>query len=137
MLKLKTERNQDPRFFRNPSKKDRCIRKSIRQISSAWTWNKVHVVEYEHALGKVALLRRIFNVGPFEVSGSNEVINNQMFDYTNESKYVVKEGLPLDDIDFQILKIAGPFCLQDNQGIRLVRITTTRQKYTMQGILEK
>jgi penicillin amidase len=50
------------------------------------------VVEYEHALGKVALLRRIFNVGPFEVSGSNEV-NNQMFDYTNESKYVVKEGV--------------------------------------------
>jgi penicillin amidase len=28
---------------------------------------------------------------PFEVSGSNEVINNQMFD-TNESKHVVKEG---------------------------------------------
>jgi penicillin amidase len=25
----------------------------------AWTWNKVHVVEYEHALGKVALLRSI------------------------------------------------------------------------------
>jgi penicillin amidase len=51
------------------------------------------VVEYEHALGKVALLRRIFNVGPFEVSGSNEVINNQMFDYTNESKHVVKRAL--------------------------------------------
>jgi penicillin amidase len=33
----------------------------------------------------------------FEVSGSNEVINNQMFDYTNESKYVVKEGL-LDEL---------------------------------------
>jgi penicillin amidase len=58
----------------------------------AWTWNKVHVVEYEHPLGKVAMLRKIFNVGPFEVSGSNEVINNQMFDYTNESKYVVKGG---------------------------------------------
>jgi penicillin amidase len=38
----------------------------------------------------VAALRKIFNVGPFEVSGSNEVINNQMFDYTNEGKYVVK-----------------------------------------------
>jgi penicillin amidase len=36
--------------------------------------------------------RKIFNVGPFEVSGSNEVINNQMFDYTNEGKYVVKFG---------------------------------------------
>jgi hypothetical protein len=68
MLKLKTERNQDPRFFRNPSKKDRCIRNQLGK--SPWTRNKVHVVEYEHALGKV-LLRRIFNVGPFEVSGSN------------------------------------------------------------------
>jgi penicillin amidase len=58
------------------------------------------VVEYEHALGKVALLRRIFNVGPFEVSGSNEVINNQMFDYTNESKHVVKEGSSRRVIDF-------------------------------------
>jgi penicillin amidase len=34
------------------------------------------VVEYEHALGKVCF-GRIF-VGPFEVSGSNEVINNQI-----------------------------------------------------------
>ncbi|WP_367756991.1 penicillin acylase family protein [Flavobacterium sp. WC2430] len=57
-----------------------------------WTWNKVHVVEYEHPLGKIAVLRKFFNVGPFEVSGSNEVINNQMFDYSNEEKYVVKGG---------------------------------------------
>jgi hypothetical protein len=48
-------------------------------------------------------------VGPFEVSGSNEVINNQMFDYTNESKYIVKEVRPLEELlIFQILKIAGP-----------------------------
>ena len=57
-----------------------------------WTWNKVHVVEYEHPLGKIAALRKIFNVGPFEVSGSNEVINNQMFDYSNEEKYTIKGG---------------------------------------------
>jgi penicillin amidase len=89
-VETKTERNQDPRFFRNPSKK-RSLYENQLGKSVPWTWNKVHVVEYEHALGKVALLRRIFNVGPFEVSGSNEVINNQMFDYTNESKHVVKE----------------------------------------------
>jgi len=57
-----------------------------------WNWNKVHVVEYEHPLGKVAALRKIFNVGPFKVSGSNEVINNQMFNYTNDGKYVVTGG---------------------------------------------
>ncbi|HEY4617744.1 MAG TPA: penicillin acylase family protein [Flavobacterium sp.] len=68
------------------------LEKQLGSSVSDWTWNKVHVVEYEHPLGKVAALRKIFNVGPFEVSGSNEVINNQMFDYTNEGKYVVKGG---------------------------------------------
>jgi penicillin amidase len=55
------------------------------------------VVEYEHPLGKVAMLRKIFNE-IFEVSGSNEVINNQMFDYTNDSKYIVKEVRPLEGL---------------------------------------
>jgi hypothetical protein len=58
-----------------------------------------------------------------------------MFDYTNESKHVVKGGPSSRRvIDFQILKIAGPY---RTIRVRLVRITTTRQKYTMQGILEK
>ncbi|MFT5713813.1 MAG: penicillin amidase [Flavobacterium sp.] len=68
------------------------LEKQLGNSVSDWTWNKVHIVEYEHPLGKVAALRKIFNVGPFAVSGSNEVINNQMFDYTNEGKYVVKGG---------------------------------------------
>jgi penicillin amidase len=68
------------------------LEKQLGNSVSNWTWNKVHVVEYEHPLGKVAALRKIFNVGPFEVAGSNEVINNQMFDYTNEGKYVIKGG---------------------------------------------
>ena len=57
-----------------------------------WTWNKVHTVEHEHPLGKVALLRGIFNVGPFEVSGSTEVINNLFFDFTADGNYNVKGG---------------------------------------------
>jgi penicillin amidase len=69
-----------------------ALEEQLGKTVSDWTWDKVHVVEYQHPLGKVAMLRKIFNVGPFEVSGSNEVINNQMFDYTNESKYVVKGG---------------------------------------------
>jgi penicillin amidase len=44
-------------------------------------------------LGEWPHCEKIFNVGPFEVSGSNEVINNQMFDYTNEGKYVVKVAI--------------------------------------------
>ncbi|WP_035668304.1 penicillin acylase family protein [Flavobacterium sp. 83] len=68
------------------------LEKQLGNSVPAWTWNKVHVLEHQHPLGKVSALRRIFNVGPFEVSGSNEVINNQFFDYTDEANYVVKGG---------------------------------------------
>lgn len=68
------------------------LEKQLGNSVPAWTWNKVHVLEHQHPLGKVAALRRIFNVGPFEVPGSNEVINNQFFDYTDEANYVVKGG---------------------------------------------
>lgn len=68
------------------------LEKQLGNAVPAWTWNKVHILEHQHPLGKVAALRRIFNVGPFEVPGTNEVINNQFFDYTDEAKYVVKGG---------------------------------------------
>jgi penicillin amidase len=68
------------------------LEKQLGNSVQDWTWNKVHIVEYEHPLGKVAALRKIFNVGPFEVAGSNGVINNQMFDYSNDGDYVVNGG---------------------------------------------
>jgi penicillin amidase len=61
-------------------------------LVTAWTWSKVHTVEHQHPLGKIAVLKPFFNVGPFEVSGSNEVINNLFFDYTNDRSYIVKGG---------------------------------------------
>jgi len=68
------------------------LEKQLGNAVPSWTWNRVHVLEHQHPLGKVAALRRVFNVGPFEVPGTNEVINNQFFDYTDEVKYVVKGG---------------------------------------------
>ena len=58
----------------------------------SWTWNRVHQVEYKHPLGSVALLRPLFNVGIFEIAGSNEVINNTMFDYSDNKMYNIKAG---------------------------------------------
>jgi penicillin amidase len=69
-----------------------ALEKQLGNSVSSWTWNKVHKVKYEHPLGKVKALSQIFNVGPFEVSGSNEVINNQMFHYTDAKEYVVTGG---------------------------------------------
>ncbi|UXP33414.1 penicillin acylase family protein [Reichenbachiella agarivorans] len=59
---------------------------------SDWQWGKVHQLEHQHVFGKVALLRGIFNVGPFEVSGSNEVINNYLFSLNEMGEAHVHAG---------------------------------------------
>jgi penicillin amidase len=69
-----------------------ALEKQLGNTVSDWTWNKVHTLEHQHPLGKVAALRSIFNVGPFEVSGSTEVINNLFFDFTDDGNYIVKGG---------------------------------------------
>jgi len=57
-----------------------------------WSWSKVHQVEFQHPIGKVKLFSKFFNVGTFPISGSNEVINNQLFIYTDEVQVTVKGG---------------------------------------------
>ncbi|WP_298139247.1 penicillin acylase family protein [Flavobacterium sp.] len=59
---------------------------------SKWTWNKVHTLEHIHPIGKIELLAPFFNVGKFEVAGSNEVINNLMFGFPSNGIYEVKAG---------------------------------------------
>ena len=68
------------------------LEKQIGNNPNDWTWNKVHTVEHQHPLGKVAGLRGFFNVGPFEAPGSNEVINNLFFTYSDNPKSEVKGG---------------------------------------------
>ena len=58
-----------------------------------WTWNRVISVEYQHAMGKAGrVLRALFNVGPFETIGGNEVINNQIFKLDSTGYYKVTAG---------------------------------------------
>jgi penicillin amidase len=69
-----------------------ALEKQLGGSVNSWTWNKVHQVEFNHPLGEIAALRKMFNVGPFEVAGTNEVINNQMFYYNNDEKHTVDGG---------------------------------------------
>ena len=69
-----------------------ALEKQLGSLPSDWNWGKAHSVEYQHPIGKLALLRPFFNVGPFEVSGSVEVINNQFFDFVDDGFYKVKGG---------------------------------------------
>jgi penicillin G amidase len=57
-----------------------------------WIWGKVHTLEHQHAMGKVAALKPFFNVGQFQVSGTSEVINNLFFTFSENKTYEVKGG---------------------------------------------
>ena len=59
---------------------------------SKWTWGKVHTLEHGHPSGQIAALRSFFNVGPFPVDGSREVINNMAFPYNDGSEFNVTAG---------------------------------------------
>lgn len=68
------------------------LEKQLGSNSNKWTWNKVHTLEHPHAFGKINLLRPFFNVGPFEINGSSEVINNLQFPLTEDGLYKVNAG---------------------------------------------
>jgi len=57
-----------------------------------WTWNKVHTVEHPHPIGQVEMLRPYFNVGPYEIAGTSEVINNLGYHYDESGEYKVYFG---------------------------------------------
>ena len=62
------------------------------ESSSQWTWDKVHTLEHGHPIGQVDMFRSFFNVGPFPVDGTREVINNMFFPYTADGQNKVSSG---------------------------------------------
>ncbi|MDP5091778.1 MAG: penicillin acylase family protein [Polaribacter sp.] len=59
----------------------------------SWKWERVISVEHEHPIGKAGgLLRKVFNVGPFQTIGGNEVINNQIFKLDSTGIYKITAG---------------------------------------------
>ena len=57
-----------------------------------WTWSRVHTLEHKHPMGQIAALRKYFNVGPYEVNGSSEVINNLSIKLDSTGYYKVGSG---------------------------------------------
>ncbi len=68
------------------------ILKDFGPDTNQWTWDKVHTLEHGHPIGQVESLRSFFNVGPFPVHGSREVINNMAFPYDSTGYYKVNSG---------------------------------------------
>ena len=63
------------------------------QDTSKWTWDKVHTIEYGHAIGQAGgLLRKFFNRGPYPIMGGKEVLNNLAFNYDGSNHFKVSSG---------------------------------------------
>ncbi len=56
------------------------------------SWENFHTLEHGHAMGQVELLRPYFNVGPFNLAGSDENLNNLGFPLTEEGLFKVTFG---------------------------------------------
>ena len=70
----------------------RSIRTDFGRYEGNWGWRDVHTLEHQHPFGRVAALRSFFNVGPYPVHGTREVINNLMFPYDSTGYYRVSAG---------------------------------------------
>jgi penicillin G amidase len=57
-----------------------------------WKWKKTHTVEHVHPIGRRKPFNYFFNVGPFEINGGNEVINNTGFNIDSSGNNDVKFG---------------------------------------------
>ncbi len=70
-----------------------------------WKWGKIHTLTHKHAFDAVKPLRNFFNVGPFEVPGGSEVLNNLHFGLDTTGHFPVDGGPALRKItDFADLE---------------------------------
>ena len=68
------------------------LEKQLGKDINQWQWAKVHKVTFQHPIGKVKLFSKFFNVGSYSIAGTNEVINNQLFIYTDDAEINTKGG---------------------------------------------
>src|SRR5574341_2394214 len=61
----------------------RCVREAVAELrqrfgddSQAWRWGRLHTVYFAHGAARTPELRRLLNVGPFEMPGDGFTPNN-------------------------------------------------------------
>lgn len=71
-----------------------ALEKQLGNDFNTWTWNRVISLKHEHPLGSIAILDKLFNlnIGSFETEGSNEVINNMIYEHAKNGVYKINAG---------------------------------------------
>lgn len=68
------------------------LNKELGANPSDWKWMKVHTLTHEHPIGKKEPFDKVFNVGPFPVSGGNQVLNKMEYNLSNDPVHQVGSG---------------------------------------------
>jgi penicillin amidase len=58
----------------------------------SWAWGHVHQLEFEHPIGRKKPFDKVFNLGPYPMPGSNEVVDKESFAYSDDALYKVHSG---------------------------------------------
>jgi penicillin amidase len=53
------------------------LRQALGEDPNDWDWGHLHTLEFVHPIGKIAPFNKIFNIGPVEMNGAYNDINNQ------------------------------------------------------------
>jgi penicillin amidase len=59
---------------------------------TSWRWGRVHTLTHVHPIGRKEPFDKVFNVGPFEMAGTNEVVDKEGFSYNVTGVYPVATG---------------------------------------------
>lgn len=68
------------------------LNKQLGENTVNWAWGKVHTLEHKHPLGILPVVGKYFNVGPIEINGGRETINNLDFMMDSTGTYKVTYG---------------------------------------------
>ncbi len=103
-----------------------------------WTWNRVNILEIQHPMGKIPLLKKLFNVGPFPVDGANEVISNMLFTF-NETEQNKIYGGPSTRriIDFADIENSWSILPTGQSGNPMSRFYSDQNQMFLEGKFRK
>lgn len=90
---INTPELEDRRQVINKSFRETVLEliKEFGEDPNLWYWDKTHLLEHVHAVGRQKPFNHLFNVGPFPVTGGDEVINKMDFNKTT-TPYKVRSG---------------------------------------------
>ncbi len=68
------------------------LKEQLGDNPSLWQWGRVHTLTHIHPIGRQKPFNLLFNVGPFAMAGSNDVIDKESFKYNSSGEYAVGSG---------------------------------------------